>query len=83
MHETGTPDAFAANRNEITLAPIPDGPYEVLLNYEGSFNIWQGWPIVLLMPIILFLLLQLLKLVFPKPASTSNTATNDPRDPKP
>ena len=66
-HQTGLPAAYAANRNEIMIAPIPDEPVSLTIGYEGSFNIWKGWPLVLLLPIVFFLLLQLLKLVFPKP----------------
>lgn len=69
VHEKGTPAIFATNRNEITIAPIPDTPIALAISYEGIFNIWKGWPLILLLPIVFFLLLQLLKLVFPKPPS--------------
>ena len=66
VREKGTPQAFATNRNEIMLAPVPDQAIQLTMRYKGSFNIWKGWPLVLLLPIVFFLLLQLLKLVFPK-----------------
>ena len=67
LRQRGTPRAYSLSVTEITLAPIPDEPVSLNLIYEGSFHIWKGWPFLLLAPIALFLLLQLLKLVFPKP----------------
>lgn len=71
LHQKGEPQAFSANRNEITLAPIPEEACEVLISYEGSYNMWKGWPLILLLPIAFFLMLQLLKFVFPKKPATS------------
>lgn len=68
-HTTGKPAAYHLSRNSITLAPAADSSYDFELAYEGSFRIWQGWPFLLLSPIVIFLGLQLLKLVFPKPNS--------------
>ena len=70
IHEKGTPQAYAANRNEITLAPIPEETTELELQYEGNFNMGQSWMYVLLLPIVIFLGLQLFKLVFPKEPSS-------------
>lgn len=65
----GQPAAFNLGRNDITFAPAADDMYGLQMDYEGSFRIWRGWPYLLLVPIVVFLLLQLLKLVFPKPNS--------------
>ena len=62
----GKPAAYALGRNSITIAPAADGEYQFEFSYEGSFRIWRGWPLLLLSPIAVFLLLQLLKLAFPK-----------------
>lgn len=70
FRETGTPQAFSVSRTEITLAPVPDSVYELSIRYKGSFSIWRGWPLILLLPIACFLALQLLKLVFVKPVES-------------
>ncbi len=70
IHEKGVPEAYSSNRNEITVAPIPEKSTAIVIAYEGSFNIWKGWPLLLLLPIVFFLMLQLLKLVFPKPTAS-------------
>jgi len=62
----GAPAAYYLSRNDITVSPLADRPYKLKMLYEGSFRIWGGWPFLLLTPIALFLVLQLLKLAFPK-----------------
>ena len=73
---SGTPEAYSVSRNDITLAPIPDRTYRVRFTYEGSFSIWGGWPLVLLLPIVFFLALQLFRLAFPSNDKVGRSASS-------
>ncbi len=68
----GSPAAYYLSRNDISVAPMADQPYELEIIYDGSFRIWGGWPFLLLTPIAAFLALQLLKLAFPKKQNAAN-----------
>lgn len=72
LQRTGTPEAYCVERNEFTIAPVPDENILLELQYEGAFNIWRGWPFLLLAPIAFFLALQLFKLAFPKPGDPAS-----------
>jgi hypothetical protein len=62
----GQPRAFAVGDDELMLAPAPDRHYEILIAYDGTFTLWRRWPLLVLLPIGLFLTMQLLKLAFPR-----------------
>ena len=73
IRDVGTPEAFTLSQTDITLAPAPSDPLQLEVDYEGSFQIWRGWPFLLLTPIALFLILQLFKLAFPKPTPATTS----------
>ena len=55
----GTPQAFSVSRGSLILGPAADHELELYITYKGSFTVWAGWPLLLLLPILLFLALQL------------------------
>ena len=65
----GLPSAYHLSRNDITFAPAADDKYVFQMDYEGAWRVWSGWPFLLLVPLSIFLTLQLLKLAFPKVSS--------------
>lgn len=71
-NQSGRPAAFSISGGQISLAPVPDEDYELQVQYKGSFSIGRRWALILLVPILLFLSLQLFKLAFPKHAASES-----------
>lgn len=72
--ETGRPQGYAVTTGQLYLRPVPDNAYDIVLGYRGTFSLTAWWFVLLLVPMSIFLCLQLLKLVFPQPSEGSDQA---------